>query len=182
MIVRAMELYRRLKAAAQRRGLRFVLVGGHAVNLHGYARSTTDLDILVCKDDREVWLSAAAELGDALSRDGLTFLQLRAPAPSEWPLDLMLVGRETFEGVAQAAQPMRLFDDEVPVVSLSHLLALKLHALKHTNVGPVLKDYEDILNLATINKLDLRSDEFRDLCLRYGTIELYERILRLSQA
>jgi len=177
-----MELYRRLKAAAQRRGLRFILVGGHAVNLHGYARSTTDLDILVCKDDREAWLSAAAELGYALSRDGLTFLQLRTPEPPGWPLDLMLVGRGTFEGMAQAAQPMRLFDEEVLVASLSHLLALKLHALKHTNVGRVLKDYEDVLNLAAINQMDLRSDGFRDLCLRYGTTELYERILRLSQA
>jgi len=175
------EIYGRLKAAAARRGLRFILIGGHAVNLHGYARSTADLDLLICRDDRDAWVSATAELGYTVSRDGVTFLQLMPSQVAEWPLDLMLVGRDTFEEMVRAAQPMRLFGEEVLVASLPHLLALKLHALKHTNVGRVLKDYEDVLNLATVNNLDLRSDEFRHLCLRYGTPELYERILRLSQ-
>ena len=144
-----MEVYGRLKAAAARRGLRFIVIGGHAVNLHGYARSTADLDLLICRDDRDAWVSATAELGYTVGRDGVTFLQLMPSQVAEWPLDLMLVGRDTFEEMVRAAQPMRLFGEEV-------------------------------LNLATVNKLDLRSDEFRHLCLRYGTPELYERILRLS--
>jgi len=34
----------------QKHGLRFVIIGGHAVNFHGYIRATEDVDVLLCTD------------------------------------------------------------------------------------------------------------------------------------
>jgi predicted nucleotidyltransferase len=170
-----------LKQVAEARGLKFVLIGGHAVNYHGYARTTADLDLLVCRDDREAWLAGTAEVGYRLFREGATFLQMESAESSVWPLDLMLAAPETFRALLAAAQPIQLEGEEVPVVSLRHLLALKLHALKHTHVGRVLKDFEDVLSLLQVNRLDPGSDEIRDLCLKYADAEIHGRLLRASR-
>ena len=65
-----MSLFRQLNEAAARHGLRFLVIGGHAVIEHGYQRGTEDADILVCKDDRERWRQIVQQLGYKLFYDG----------------------------------------------------------------------------------------------------------------
>jgi hypothetical protein len=45
-----------LAARAETEGLEAVLVGGNAVNLHAYSRTTFDVDLLVREADAERWL------------------------------------------------------------------------------------------------------------------------------
>jgi len=61
---------------------------------------------------------------------------------------------------------------------LEHLLALKLHALKHARPPRDLKDLADVVQLAVANGLDVRAEMFRALCLTYATPELHDRIVR----
>ena len=68
------------------------------------------------------------------------------------------------------------------IPTLEHLLALKLHARKHTHAGRYLKDFLDVQNLVRINKIDLRSEKVRQMFLKYGTMELYEKISRACSA
>lgn len=69
----------------------------------------------------------------------------------------------------------------VPVMipSLNHLLALKLHAIRHTRGTRGVKDMGDIVTLIETNRLDVATPEFRALCGQYGTLEAYESIQRL---
>jgi hypothetical protein len=39
------------------------------------------------------------------------------------------------------------------------------------------KDAADIVQLVIANKIDVRSGKFKQLCLRYGTEELYRKIV-----
>src|SRR3989338_4225588 len=63
------------------------------------------------------------------------------------------------------------------VQSLNSLIALKLHAIKYNQKLRVHKDFPDIINLIRVNKVNYKSKEFRELCLKYGTEELYNKIL-----
>ena len=66
---------------------------------------------------------------------------------------------------------------EFIVPSLNHLLAMKFHAMKQS---PKLREMKDLLDVAVMikeNKVNVSSDDFRDLCLRYGTPEIYKKIL-----
>lgn len=54
-----MPLFTHLKDAAAQSGLRFLVIGGHAVIEHGFQRGTEDADILVCKEDGERWREIA---------------------------------------------------------------------------------------------------------------------------
>jgi hypothetical protein len=58
------------------------------------------------------------------------------------------------------------------------LIALKLHALKNGRFERFLKDFLDTENLILINRLDIKSENMRQLFAKYGTMELYDKISR----
>jgi len=76
-------LFEQLKSAAAPAGLRFLVIGGHAVIEHGFQRGTEDADILISRNDRDAWTKIVADRGYKLVRDGGTFLQFESPDPSQ---------------------------------------------------------------------------------------------------
>jgi predicted nucleotidyltransferase len=91
----------------------------------------------------------------------------------------MLVNASTFAKMVYEAETDTLEGQIVKLPSLDHLLALKLHALKNARGIRVLKDMDDVANLITNNRIDVRSTQFRELVLKYGTAELYEKLSSL---
>src|SRR5438045_3683828 len=87
-----------LAAQAAAEGLDVVLVGGNAVNLHAYSRTTFDVDLLVCEQDAERWIAFFKGHDYAISQRTSNFIRLRfEPDPGgALPVDLMLVNEETF--------------------------------------------------------------------------------------
>lgn len=159
-------------------GLRFVLIGGLAVIEHGYARLTSDIDLLILRDDRQKWRELLTAFGYQLSSEGDAFQQFDAGKEAIWPLDLMLVGADTFAGLFATASQVTVQGARVMLVSLEHLIALKLHVLKQARLHRFLKDFQDVIELVRINHVDLHSDAMRGLFLRYGTEDLYEKLKR----
>jgi predicted nucleotidyltransferase len=80
-----------------------------------------------------------------------------------------------------AAKEVQIEDLSFLVPCLDHLLALKLHALKHGPSRRGYKDLMDVLSLVDANRIDVRSDKFRSLCHKYGDAKIYERILDFGQ-
>ena len=158
--------------------LDFLVVGGHAVNAYGYARETADADFLVRKEDRVRWQSCYESIGYTVYRDAPAFLQLSAPEGSAWPVDLMFVSEPTFRPMLSASKEMQTHVGRIRIPSIDHLIELKLHALKHTRLDRFLKDYQDVVGLIECNKLDPTSERIRQLFEKYGTVELYEKVLR----
>jgi hypothetical protein len=66
------------------------------------------------------------------------------------------------------------------IPALEHLLALKLHALKHGHIGRYSKDLLDVEALVRVNSLDMNSEKMRHLFLKYGSLKIYEQISRFS--
>ena len=166
---------------AAERGLPFVLAGGHAVIAHGYPRNTFDIDLIIRRVDRAPWEDLARGLGYTFHREGPTFVQFDPPNPELLPLDLMLVGDETFAKLTADAVPGPASAAGAKVVSLRHLLALKCHAIKHGHKGRIVKDANDVIGLVLGNKLDLDEPGIRDLFLKHGTAELYEKVRRVCR-
>jgi len=95
------------------------------------------------------------------------------------PLDLMLVNDTTFAKLAADAVPAPPSASGARMVALLHLLALKCHAIKHGHPGRVVKDVDDAIRLTEVNRLDVNDPKIRELFLRHGTVELYEKIGRI---
>lgn len=165
---------------ARERGLPFLLLGGHAVIVHGYGRNTFDLDLGIRSTDQPAWMELVTSLGYTAHREGPTFVQFTPPNAGSLPLDLMLLSASTFAKLDADALPGSPGTSGARVVSLLHLLALKCHAIKHGHAGRMMKDADDVIHLIGVNGLDVNQPELQALLLKYGTGDLYEKLRRLT--
>jgi len=166
-----------IAACSKNSELPFLIIGGMAVIAHGYPRDTVDLDYLVRRSDREAWKRALAAQGYGVAYEHDNFAQFTA-TPGGTDVDLMFVNDSTF-GVmfaASAAQNTGVSQARFP--SLEHLIALKLHVLKQGLRHRMLKDMDDVINLLLANRVDLRQENWKQLFVKYGNQDLYERIAR----
>ena len=175
-----MNLFEILHRLSEDYRLPFVVIGGHAVNALGYSRQTLDLDLMVRRADRDAWLAALAGIGYGLDRDGEVFLQLAPGLRGMWPIDLMLANERTFDGVFAESTTREFRGASLRVPSLEHLFALKLHALKHGLPHRDAKDFGDLTQLILANTVDVRGQKFRQLVEKYGTTQIYERLLQTA--
>lgn len=175
-----MDIFEMLARESDTRRLPFLIIGGHAVNAYGYSRFTKDLDILGNAAQRADWRAALIQNGLALFRDGGAFLQFSAPAGSKWPLDLMLVNEGTFSKLRADAREHQIGGRSFLIPSLDGLFALKFHVLKQKIPGRGYKDLMDILTLAECNGIDLQSNRVKNLCEKFGSPEIYERIIAFN--
>jgi hypothetical protein len=174
------DFFATLDDAAKSRGLPYLIIGGYAVIAHGFARLTFDFDIAVERARQADWIECTRSMGYSVAHDGGAFLQLIADKQL-LPLDLMLLNPSTFAKLSSAAVQKKIAGRSFPVVSLLHLLALKVHALNHTRTRRFLKDFEDITELVSRNKIDLESPELREIFQKYGTTELYDKVRRACE-
>lgn len=163
---------------AANKKLRYLVIGGLAVNFYGFSRDTSDLDFFISQNDRSEWMNLLEKFEYKNFHDGGSFIQYQAPDKNAWPVDLMLVQEKTFAPILEACVDADFFGVKSRVPSLEHLIALKLHALKNTRMQRFLKDFLDVENLIRINRLDIKSKTIRQLFDKYGTTDLYEKISR----
>lgn len=174
-----MNLFEELSDKAGPLRLRFLVIGGHAVNFHGFQRGTEDADILISRSDVNAWRELIPGMGFRLVHEQETFLQFRPHDAAEWDLDLMIVPAETFERLFAAAETDGPDDRSVRYVSFEHLIALKAHALKHGEGLRSLKDLTDVATLLKLRNVSPEAEWLRAVFQRNGTPEMHERIRKL---
>lgn len=155
----------------------FVLIGGFAVNYYGVTRQTADVDLLITKENAA---KASELLKRAGYREGLVqevFARFEKSKTYLVDIDLMFVDEETLTQIIKDGKKIKIAEKGFVVPSLNHLIALKLHSVKFNPKIREFRDVPDIINLVRINKVNVRTDRFRKLCLKYGTKDLYRKIL-----
>lgn len=158
--------------------MRFLVIGGYAVAALGHARTTFDVDFLVRRNDRIEWERRAKDSGLEVVHSTPVFTQMAGAGGSD-ALDLMCVDDATFVPMWDAGHDHRFGSAPARIPCLDHLLALKLHALRHAGDLRASKDAADIEALVRRHALDLKLPRYRDLFLKYGTAESYEMFLRI---
>ena len=171
-----LELIERLTGEAGKRGLDFLLIGGHAVIQHGYQRMTVDVDFLCRADQRREWGEVVERYGYKVYSEANAFTQF-AGEPG-WPkVNLMFVDDSTFEKLER--ESVRKGNLHVP--SPRHMVALKLHAARSPTRSEPEKDWGDIEALVKLHRLDPEDPDFRDIITRYGGQESLARIGEMWQ-
>ena len=172
-----LQLIRKISSAAAKASLRALLIGGHAVNAHGVSRFTEDFDFLIRREDLPSWEKALTELGFKKFHEANAFAQFSHESEKEHVrLDLMLVNAGTFSKLENRSGTFPEPSETLRIVSVEHLIALKLHALKQDLKHRRLRDFLDVVELITENKIDLKSAEMQEIFERYGTPDLSRRI------
>jgi hypothetical protein len=169
-----------LAASAEAEGLESVLVGGNAVNLHAYLRTTFDVDLLVRESESERWLSFFEQHGYTVFHRTRNFTRLRfADDPTAaLPVDLMLADAQTFSKIRGESRRCDIGKGlNLLIPSPLHLIAMKLHALRSPQRFETGIDLQDVKHLIKAAKIDTSSSEFGEIVKRYATDTIRDRIL-----
>jgi hypothetical protein len=169
-----------LAASAAAAGLPSVLVGGNAVNLYAYRRTTFDVDLLIREADAARWRSFLEEHGFAVFHATSNFIRMRfaADPAGALPIDLMLADEETFRKIHETRRPFEISKGvEVAIPDPLHLIAMKLHALRSPHRVECGVDLPDVVHLIRATKIDVQSAEFTALLDRYATDTIKSRLL-----
>lgn len=139
----------RVCAGLNREGVKYVVVGGCAVILHGYYRTTHDIDLLVDSSPENIRklkkvlqeIFQSDEVSEIRDVDISEYAVVRfAPESGEIVIDLIgKIGKIDFELAAQDIEELKLEGIKIPVCGLSTLIETK------KGVRP--KDKEDLLFL-----------------------------------
>lgn len=170
-------IFHLISAVCKKTNTACVLIGGFAVNYYNVTRQTADVDFLITKDDYGKILDLLKAEGFKQDYSQEVFARLTAEKPYFIDLDFMFVDKETLDKIIKDSKTAEIAGQKFTVPCLEHLIALKLHAIKSNPKSREFKDFLDISELIKINKIDIKNNKFRDLCLKYGTEDLYNKIL-----
>ena len=170
-------IFHLISSVCSSKNISLCLIGGFAVNYYKVTRQTTDVDFLITKNDYDKILSLLEEEGFKQDYAKEVFARLTAEKLYLMDLDFMFVDKETLDKITREGNQISIAGRKFIVPCLFHLIALKLHAIKYNPKIREYKDLSDIIELIKINKIDTRSNKFKNLCLKYGTEGLYHKIL-----
>ena len=168
-----------LKSFLERNDLRFLVVGGVAVQHYGYSRATMDIDLMMVIPDDFAFV-------DKLRAAGFTYYSIAAMAvfgkKPDWShrVDFIKVDTLTFSKLMAESVVAQLYGIEVRMPSLKHLIAMKFHAYKQGGARRI-KDFHDIVWLSVLNDLVPERD-LRDQALRYADENIYREVVSAIKA
>lgn len=166
-----------ISAICKKENVSICLIGGFAVNYYKVTRQTADVDFLITKEDYEKILGLLKKEGLKQDYAQEVFARLTTEKSYFMDLDFMFVDKETLSKIIKEGKIIEIAEQKVTIPCLNHLIALKLHAIKYNPKIREFKDFLDIAELIKVNKVDVKGDDFKNLCLTYGTEELYNKIL-----
>jgi len=170
-------IFHLISAITNKEGATCVLIGGFAINYYKVTRQTIDVDFLITKEDFKKISDQLKKAGFEPDCDQEIFTRFKGPDQYLMDIDFMFVDKETLDKIIKDGKEIFIAKQKFTVPSLNTLIALKLHAIKYNQKLREYKDLPDIINLIRVNSMDYKSEEFHELCLKYGTEELYNKIL-----
>lgn len=170
-------LFHLISAIFDKADISCVLIGGFAVNYYKVTRQTADVDFLITKNDFKKISGLLEDEGYKQDHTQEVFTRLKSNKLYLMDLDFMFVDKDTLNKIIKDGKGINIAEQKFIVPSLNHLIALKLHSIKYNPKIRENEDLPDIINLIRVNKVKVKSDEFKNLCLKYGTEELYNKVL-----
>ena len=162
-------------------GIRYVLIGGFAVNYYKVLRATADVDLMLAADDLDKAARILEDAGYQRKNSTKAFAQFQSRDIRAIDIDLILVDRKTLDGVLEEAVEAEIAGWTMYLPSLMHLMVLKIHAMKNNPKGRSLRDLADVIDLLKTHGINPQEASFRTLCLEYGTEEIYRSITEQSK-
>jgi hypothetical protein len=169
-----MEIIRLIQSKVHGTKYNFLLIGGFAAANYVPGRSTADIDLMTRKEDRAYWEEMLVGCGYQVSVSATGFSHFTFPQPGQWAVDVMFVNADTFESMLRDSVEVLLYNLTIRIPSANHLMRMKLHSLKTRTGAKRAVDQMDVVGLLKHMNLDPGSEEFKQLCLKYANIEVYE--------
>jgi len=163
---------RELNAALNKAGIRYMLIGGFAVAIHGYVRATHDLDVMILANDTDA-------LHEVLLAKGYTAIDRRADLACYYRrderLDVLYARRPISQSLLARAECVEISGLRIPAISVEGLLGLKIQAF-HDDPRRT-KDLTDMVELIKVNRASLNIEEVRTYFKLFDSESILDDIL-----
>lgn len=161
-------IYQLIDRKFPEQNIRVLLVGGHAVNAYGFTRATVDVDFIIQEHQEHLVKHLMKESGYQNQSSHGNVLFCNRP-DSSFRVDFLKTDSHTMD---------QLWADKLPVhstevsgcfmVSLEHLVAMKLSALRDHFSSRAEKDLPDIAYLAKLHHWSFEKN-IKPLMDRFGS-------------
>lgn len=156
-----------------------VVFGAVSMGVYGYQRNTLDIDFLLSEDDFNNFTGILERIGYQKVLQTAQYAKFRHLDERFMDIDVVFVARDTADKIIKLAEIKKIRgDNSFLCASLETILATKLHAVKYNNECRGGKDVTDIKMLVAANDIDVHSEWFKSLCVRYGSEEIYGIFLK----
>lgn len=154
--------------------VRFLMIGGHAVNYYGYSRATQDIDFMITATQLPTVRDIMKKAGytNISESENVTFF---SRPDSLMRVDFLTVSADTMRQLLEGAVAVSYGGRDIRVPRLADLLAMKIFAVREGPPRRRTRDLQDVENLARENKIDIERD-LRPLCERFGNEGIYEEL------
>lgn len=160
-------LYERIFRALEKHKVRYLVIGGIAVNLHGFTRATADLDLFVALDEENLRefikavkglglrprvpvslddLADAAKRKDWIENKHMKVFTLNNPKDNREQIDMMVVNDIDFEKAYKNKTTVFVGDVKITIAGIKELIEMK-------KIAGRAKDKIDIEELKEIEKI-----------------------------
>ena len=149
------ETMRRLSKVLQEMNIPFAIAGAMAANAHGHKRTTSDVDILIRREDLQRFKAQCIGRGWVDKFEGSKNFR---DAVTNINIDTLLVGDYPGDGLPKPVSfpppesVSELSEEGIPIISLATLLELKMAS--GMTASHRMQDMADVMNLIRINRLD----------------------------
>jgi len=150
------ETMRRLSKVLQEMNIPFAIAGAMAANAHGHKRTTSDVDILIRREDLQRFKAQYIGRGWVDKFEGSKNFR---DAVTNINIDTLIVGDYPGDGLPKPVSfpppesVSELSEEGIPIISLATLLELKMAS--GMTASHRMQDMADVMNLIRINRLDL---------------------------
>lgn len=173
------EVFELIGNALSEEGVAYLLIGGHAVNCHGYVRATQDVDFMIATADVSAVRSALKAVGYSNISEGENVVFFERPE-SPLRVDFLPIDGETMDTLLSRAESTEYAGCTMLIPGLRDLLAMKLFAWAFGSAKRGTRDRDDIVQLVRVNGLDAERD-LKSLCLQYATDAAWQELSQLLE-
>lgn len=154
-----------------------VLFGAISMSVYGYQRNTLDVDFMLPEDDFKNFTNILEAIGYRKILQTAQYAKFRHENDAFMDIDTVFIATDTANEIIRLAETKNIRGENAFLcASFETILATKLHAIKYNNECRGGKDVTDIKMLVEVNNIDVNSDWFKTLCIKYGDEEIYNNI------
>ena len=146
-----------------------MIIGGNALEAHGYARFTVDVDCLIAVGSLEQLKAALARHRFKWAGSMTSFHEFWFDGkPGGMPVHAMFVDDATFQKMWARSVPCSHSGAVLRAPCVAHLTALKLHAIKN-KPERLRRDIADVCKILELNPDTVPRTELTEICERYAS-------------
>jgi hypothetical protein len=152
-------VFDRLLTFFHENNVRYALIGGFALGLHGVSRSTVDIDFLVHRDDLPKVYFIMSELGYDCAYNSENVSQFISPLKVFGEVDFIHAFRDISVNMLQRVEEKKIFNDStmIKVLNVEDIIGFKVQAIANDESRKAL-DLNDIESLIAIHKTTIDWD------------------------